>query len=143
MADKHKGRTLLDTLEAANPAGMTTTGPLYIKSGNNFVGRLDANRYVVAAEDSAHTLAISTAIATSDIDGTHLVYEDAITADRIVTLTTAGAIAGMRWRVTRLAASTGAFNIDVGGLKNLAVSEWCEVVYDGTAWELAQFGAGV
>jgi hypothetical protein len=41
----------------------------------------------------------------------------------------------------RTAASTGAFNLDVGGLKNLAVGQWADVEYDGAAWFLSRFGA--
>ena len=28
----------------------------------------------------------------------------------------------------------GAFNLDLGGLKNLATNTWAEVIYDGSAW---------
>lgn len=64
-----------------------------------------------------------------------------ITADRTVTLSTISAKNGQTARFTRTAASTGAFNWSVGGLKNLAVSQWCEVGYDGSAWVLLQFGS--
>jgi hypothetical protein len=43
----------------------------------------------------------------------------------------------------RKATATGAFNLNVGTgpLKALAVGQWCEVEYDGTAWFLSQFGS--
>ena len=43
-----------------------------------------------------------------------------------------------RARVTRT--GSGAFNLSVGGLKNLATNSWAEVVYDGSAWYLAAYG---
>ena len=64
-----------------------------------------------------------------------------ITADRTVTLSTVSAKNGQTARFTRTAASTGAFNWSIGGLKNLAVSQWCEVGWDGSAWVLLQFGS--
>lgn len=69
------------------------------------------------------------------------VLSAAITAGRTVTLSTASAKNGQTARFTRTAASTGAFNWDIGGLKNLTVGTWCEVVYDGSAWVLVQFGS--
>jgi parallel beta-helix repeat protein len=64
-----------------------------------------------------------------------------ITANRTVTLSSTGAVDGARARFTRTAASTGAFNWDIGGLKNLTVGTWCEVAWDGSAWVLLQFGS--
>lgn len=65
----------------------------------------------------------------------------AITANRTVTLSTTSAKNGQPARFTRTAASTGAFNWDIGGLKNLATGQWCEVAYNGSAWVLLQFGS--
>ncbi len=65
----------------------------------------------------------------------------AITANRTITLSTTGVWLGATFRVTRKATSTGAFTLSVGGLKTLAVSQWAEVVYDGSAWTLAAFGS--
>lgn len=45
----------------------------------------------------------------------------------------------MKFRVTREAG--GAFNTDVGGLKNLAADQWCDVEYDGSSWVLTAFGS--
>ena len=64
-----------------------------------------------------------------------------ITANRTVTLSTTLAQRGTQAFFTRTAASTGAFNWDIGGLKNLAAGQWCEVGYDGSAWVLLQFGS--
>lgn len=61
-----------------------------------------------------------------------------LTADRVLSLGTANAQTGSSIRVTRTGA--GAFNISVAGLKNLAANEWCEVVYNGSAFVLSAYG---
>lgn len=68
-------------------------------------------------------------------------HSGTLSADRTVTLSTTNATAGDRFRITRTGA--GAFNLNIGSgpLKALATGEWCEVVYNGTAWELQQYGA--
>jgi hypothetical protein len=68
-------------------------------------------------------------------------YTGTITANRAVTLSTAGAFAGLSYKISRTA--TGAFNLNVGTgpLKALAVNTWCEVTHDGTAWYLSGYGA--
>ncbi len=64
-----------------------------------------------------------------------------LNADRAVTLSTTNAAAGMSFLLTRTGA--GAFNLNVGTgpLKALATNTWCQVVYDGSAWYLAAYGA--
>ena len=64
-----------------------------------------------------------------------------LTANRTLTLSTVGAFNGLSLRVVRTAGSGGAFTVDVGGLKSLATAQWCEVVYNGSSWELLQFGS--
>ena len=61
-----------------------------------------------------------------------------LTADRVLSLGTANAQTGSSIRVTRTGA--GAFNLSVAGLKNLATSEWCEIVYNGSAFVLSAYG---
>jgi len=70
-------------------------------------------------------------------------WATALTADRAVTLSTTGALVGMKWRVVRQASATGAFNLNVGTgpLKALAVGQWCDVEYTGSAWILTAFGS--
>jgi hypothetical protein len=63
-----------------------------------------------------------------------------LTANRTMTLSTTNAFNGSTFRVTRTAASTGAFTLSVGGLKLLATGQWCDVVYNGSAWLLVAFG---
>ncbi len=68
-----------------------------------------------------------------------VLHTGTLTADRTVTLSTTSAWNGCTFRVTRTGG--GAFNLSVGGLKNLATGQWCEAVYDGGAWRLMQYGA--
>jgi hypothetical protein len=68
-------------------------------------------------------------------------FNTALTTNRTVTLSTTGAYNGLRFRVVRTAAATGASTIDVGGLKTLtAAGQWCEVVYNGSAYVLIGYG---
>jgi hypothetical protein len=68
-------------------------------------------------------------------------FGTALTANRTVTLSTTGAWNGCSFLISRPA--SGAFTIDVGGLKSLAAGEWCRVVYDGSNWRLMEFGSGL
>ena len=65
-------------------------------------------------------------------------YSVTLTANRTVTLGTTAAWNGCRLSVYRTAG--GAFTLSVGGLKNLAQNEWCEVTYRGDLWRLTKFG---
>lgn len=76
---------------------------------------------------------------TAGTDAPEQKHTGTLTANRAITLATSGAFAGARFRVTRTGA--GAFNLSLGGLKNLATSTWAEAVYDGAAWYLAAYGA--
>lgn len=66
-----------------------------------------------------------------------------LTANRTVGLQTQGAVKGSRFRIVREAGATGAFDLNVdSGLKLLSVAgEWCDVVFDGTAWRLMAAGS--
>jgi hypothetical protein len=70
-------------------------------------------------------------------------FRSPLTTNRTVTLSTTGARNGMQVRVIREASATGASTLTVGGLKALAVSEWCDVVYDSntSTWRLTAFGS--
>lgn len=83
------------------------------------------------ATDAAFTLTHLTSAQNQKHTGT-------LTANRVITLATAGTPAGARFRVARTGA--GAFNLDVGGLKNLTTGTWAEVTFDGTAWYLSANG---
>lgn len=64
-------------------------------------------------------------------------HSGVLTANRTITLAT-GAPTGARFRVTRTGA--GAFNLSLGGLKNLGTNTWAEAVFDGAAWYLSAYG---
>lgn len=68
-------------------------------------------------------------------------FSAALTADRSVTLSSINAKSGDSFTILRPA--SGAFNLNVGGLKSLAANQWCIVAYDGdgSAWRLAAFGS--
>lgn len=61
-----------------------------------------------------------------------------LTADRLLTLTTAGMTSGFTIKFTRT--GSGAFNLSAGGLKNLITNSWCDVVFNGSAWVLTAYG---
>jgi hypothetical protein len=63
-----------------------------------------------------------------------------LTANRTVTLPSSNVPVGYTMRFTRTSASTGAFNWDIGGLRNLATSEWCDAMYNGSAWFVTASG---
>jgi hypothetical protein len=68
----------------------------------------------------------------------------ALTADRTATLPSAALYAGIRFRVVRASASTGAFSLNVSDgstLKALATGQWADVEYTGSAWALVGFGS--
>jgi len=67
------------------------------------------------------------------------VHTGTLTADRAVTLSTTNAINGSFFIFARTGA--GAFNLSIGGLKNLATNTWCMVMYNGSAWVLIMYGA--
>lgn len=72
-------------------------------------------------------------------------FNTALSTPRAVTLPTAAAenslFNGLSYRFIRTASATGASGLDVGGLKTLAVGQWCDVVYHRSAWVLAAFGS--
>jgi hypothetical protein len=76
-------------------------------------------------------------------DPEHTIHTGPLSANRAVTLSTTNAIKGCVFRITRTAASTGAFTLDVGPgpLKSLATSTWAEFLFDGTNWILSEYGA--
>ncbi len=69
-------------------------------------------------------------------------FTTALTANRTATLATSGAKSGSRFRVARSAGDTGGpWTLSVGGLKSLNANQWCDVQYDGAAWQLIGFGS--
>lgn len=68
-------------------------------------------------------------------------WRSPLTNNRTVTLSTTNAFSGAQFRVVRATGATGAFDLDVGGLKTLAAGQWCDVTYDGSVWLLSAFGS--
>jgi hypothetical protein len=64
-----------------------------------------------------------------------------LTGNIAYTLSTSNAINGDRFRIVRATTATGAFTIDVGGLKSLSVGQWCDIEYNGSTWYLTAFGS--
>jgi len=69
------------------------------------------------------------------------IWNTPLASNRSITLATTGLYEGAEWYVIRTANATGASTLSVGGLKTLAVGEWCVVKVFNGAWVLAQFGA--
>jgi hypothetical protein len=104
------------------------------------VAKIGGGKFIDAG-DAAVVLAITALPATSAVDGTLVRYNEAIAAERLVTLPATEARVGMRIKVIRTAAATGENVVDVGGLKDLDPGEWAEVFYTGSAWILSGFGS--
>jgi len=70
-------------------------------------------------------------------DPTNTIIAGTITAPRKLQLTTMAAavqpLAGATWKISRSADGNAAFDID--GITTLRKGEWCELIYDGTAWQ--------
>jgi hypothetical protein len=98
--------------------GVTVTGP----------GSVSADR-----GDTSPALFVDSAAETQ-------VFATALTANRTITLGSAGAVAGARFRVVRT--GLGAFTLDVGGLKTIpsATAAFVDVLYNGSAWVLTGYG---
>lgn len=130
----------LGTLHIASAAGKqefaTDLGGgagLLINDGTN-TKRMGDGGYTTVATNADFTLTVLTSAVNQRHTGT-------LTADRAVTLSTSGAYAGSEFLITRT--GPGAFNLNIGTgpLKALATNTWCRVVYDGSAWYLASYGA--
>lgn len=66
-----------------------------------------------------------------------IVYEDALTANRTVTLSTTDFIKGDRAKVVKK--DSTAFTIDVGGVQTLTADSTLVVEFDGSAWNKESF----
>jgi hypothetical protein len=68
-----------------------------------------------------------------------------LTADRTITLATMdakGAAPKVGTKATFTRTGSGAFNLSIGGLKNLVQNTWCDVTWgDAGAWYLSAYGA--
>jgi hypothetical protein len=73
-------------------------------------------------------------------------FQSPLTADRTVTLSTSGAVAGSEFVVTRGAGATGAYKISVGTgplIDLLEVGDWVRVKYSGSTWVVVESSLAV
>jgi hypothetical protein len=124
---------------ASEPAGLagdlyynTTTKTFKFNNGTIWQHVAQPQITETISSDAAFTL-------TPFTSGSTIIHTGTLTADRAITLSTTNASNGHRFRVTRTGG--GAFNLSVGGLKNLATNTWCDVQYNGSAWVLTAYGA--
>lgn len=96
--------------------------------------RAQVNTYGVIATDTDATLTVGT-------DAERIRHTGTLTANRTITLATAGVAAGAVFRITRTGGGAFNLNIGTGPLKALATNTWATVIYDGAAWYLAEYGA--
>jgi hypothetical protein len=106
-----------------NPLGSAVDSSIHWRSDNNSVGTVG---------DASTTL-------THNTDERVQRYATTLTANRTVTLATADAVEGARFRVVRT--GLGAFTLDVGGLQTIPASTaaFVDVEYDGSAWVLTGY----
>lgn len=96
--------------------------------------RAQINTYGVINTDADVTL-------TAGTDAERIRHTGTLTANRAITLATAGVAAGAVFRITRTGGGAFNLNIGTGPLKALATNTWATVIYDGAAWYLAEYGA--
>lgn len=94
-------------------------------------GKLSIPAIQTIATDAAATVSPS-------VTNTIVLHTGTLTANRAVTLSASGITTGSIIRVVRT--GTGAFSLTIGGLKALATNTWCDVVFNGTAWQLIAYG---
>lgn len=112
----------------------TTFGRSLLTLANAAALRAVLNTQATIATDADVTLTVGT-------NAERIRHTGTLTADRSVTLATAGAVAGAIFRITRTGTGSFSLNVGTGPLKALATNTWAEFVYDGSAWYLAAYGA--
>lgn len=115
-----------NTSDAAKPVSTATQTALNGKAAIPAIQTI--------ATDAAATVT-PTAAQTSLI----VFHTGTLTAGRTITLATASVTTGTVIRFTRT--GSGAFNLSIGGLKNLTVNTWADVIYNGVAWQMTAYGA--
>lgn len=109
-----------------------STGSRIYENTNSGTSGVGASNIVAAAGD-ANATAPAAPYAT-------VVYSAPITADRAVSVSSYTQ-SGDVLRVSRTAASTGAFSVIIGAsLKSLSPGQWAEITYTGSAWGLTASG---
>lgn len=124
-----KCRIALNKLTGNTTAQLTTIGTGNFIDDNNDLG---VARSQTLATNANFTLTPLTSPKQTIHTGT-------LTVDRTITLSTTNAQVGMTFGIARSGA--GAFNLSLGGLKNLTTGTWAEATFDGSAWVLTAYGA--
>lgn len=131
----------VETTSAGQPTGyQTTKGDIYWDSNPAVAGGAAFYRTVVTGTPGifgiVHLDGISAdkgdanvTLTWGSVEST-VIFSTSLTANRTITL--AGGIRGAKMRITRSA--TGAFNLDVGGVKTLTAGQWCDIQHNGTTW---------
>ncbi len=109
-------------------------------NGSNWRTTIHNTDLSISAQHADITNNSNVTIGPSSGFGPLITLSGTLTADRTMTLSTTGAIEGQtRFKINRTGG--GAFNWSIGGLKNLATGQWCEVAYNGSAYYLVAFGS--
>jgi hypothetical protein len=65
-----------------------------------------------------------------------IIHDGVLTVDRLITLDPATD----KWQARFIRTGADAFNLSIGGLKNLTTGTWCDAYYNGTSWVLTASG---
>ena len=68
-------------------------------------------------------------------------FSGALAGNVTVTMSVVGAIAGSTFRVTRTATGAQTLTINPGAMRVLAVNQWADMTYSGTAWYVSASGS--
>lgn len=68
--------------------------------------------------------------------GDYVRHTGTLTANRMVTLSVAPIGSTVRF----LRTGSGAFNLSIGGIKNLTTGTWCEIIFTGSVWVVSGYG---
>lgn len=118
---------------------LTDNRPLQDMSQND--GVLATAIDVLNLQHSLATVGDANLTLTPKVSNGKTLFNTALTTNRTITLVNTNGWNGATFKVIRSANATGAFNLDVGGLKTLsAAGQWAEVTYNGTAWQLTGYG---
>lgn len=153
VANMPEGAGVIGCCATGNDRGMRFTGTTDKCRivGNKFIGNTTANLSPSGTQNhidhneigvvAVQTLNTNTAFTlTPRSSPPQTIHTGTLTANRTVTLATAAVQLGDRFVITRTGGGAFSLNVGVGPLTALGQNEWCEVVFDGTAWALAATG---
>lgn len=127
-------------LPTISPLSFGTDGQIYFDTGRNRIPFTANGNRVFLPRPLTTTYGDEAISVNVSDDAETLRFNTALTTGRLITVSSTNAYNGAKFRVVRTSAATGASTLNVGGLKSLAVSEWCDIEHDGTSWRLTAFG---